>query len=346
MLLVRSGMSAIEAVEHLVGMQAQAPLAPYVGLWARLQDFHPEELAQLITDRRAVRTSLMRTTLHLVSAADCLALRPLMQPVLERGFRTGSPYFRQIADIDLMALLEVGRAILAEVPQTTSALGTLLQERWPTYDAVSMAHAVRYLIPLVQMPPRGIWGKGGQATWTTVEQWLARPVPGDGDVDAMVLRYLGAFGPATVQDVQAWCWLTRLRPVVERLRPQLRTFRDVQGSELFDLPDAPRPDPETPAPPRFVPEYDNVLLSHADRTRVIADAHRDRVFTKGSCLVDGFVCGAWKIVQKRDAATLTVELFAPLSTPDREALEEEGAHLLDFAARAASRLDIQFVQPD
>ncbi|MGH2518027.1 MAG: winged helix DNA-binding domain-containing protein [Ktedonobacterales bacterium] len=343
MLLRRASLSAAEAIERLVGMQAQAPNAPYIGLWSRLDGFRHDELAQLITDRQAVRTTLMRTTLHLVTARDCLALRPLMQPVLERGF--SSNFGRNLVGLDMEALLAAGRALLAEKPRTTAELGRLLSERWPDRDATSLAHAVRYLLPLVQVPPRGIWGASGQSTFAMVEAWLGQPVAAgssDAALDEMVLRYLAAFGPATVIDIQAWCWLTRLRTVVERLRPQLRTFRDEQGRELFDLPDAPRPDPETPAPPRFLPEYDNVLLSHADRIRIIADDHRPRVFTKGAVLVDGFVCGTWKIKRDHGTAILLIESFAPLPKQDESALAEEGARLLAFAAGDAGAQAIQF----
>lgn len=343
MLLRRWELPAADVITRLVGMQAQSPLAPYVGLWSRLANFQPSELALLLTERRVVRAPLMRTTIHLVTASDCLSLRPVLQPVLERGFYTGSPYGRNLTGMDVAAVLATGRALLEAQPRSTAMLGQLLGARWPDRDAVSLAHAVRYLLPLVQLPPRGVWGASGQAIWQTVEAWLGRALALDATADTLVLSYLAAFGPASVKDVQAWCWLPRLGEVIERLRPQLRTFRDEHGVELFDLPDAPRPDADTPAPPRFVPEYDNLLLSHTDRSRVITDEHRLRVFTKGAVLVDGFVCGSWKIARRRDTATLLIELLTPLAAQEQTALQEEGVRLLAFAASEASTHDIQYM---
>jgi hypothetical protein len=184
---------------------------------------------------------------------------------------------------------------------------------------------------------------------TSIEAWLGRSLASEPVLEVLVLRYLGAFGPATVADVQTWSGLNGLRPVVEELRPQLVTFHDERGRELFDLPDAPRPAPDTPAPPRFLPEFDNILLSHADRNRVIPDEHRPRVFIingiiQGTVLLDGFVQGTWRIARQRSAATLHVQPFAPLAEADRIALTEEGAQLLDFVA-ADQRHEIQFASP-
>jgi hypothetical protein len=343
MLLHRPKLPAAEALERLVGMQAQSPNSPYVGLWARVEGFVPGDLARLINERRAVRTSLMRTTIHLVTARDCLRLRPVFQPLLERRLYAGSPFGRQLEGIDMDELVSFGRALLEERPRTVAALGGLLGERWPDRDPTSLAYAIRHLVPLVQVPPRGIWGAKGPAAWTPVEAWLGRSLRSDPCPDQVIRRYLAAFGPASVADIQAWSWLTRLREVVERLRPRLRTFRDEHGRELFDISDGPMPDPDTPVSPRFLPEYDNALLSHADRTRIIAAAHRDRVFTRGSLLVDGFARGAWKIIRERGAVTLLVEPFESLPRGTRPEVIEEGMQLLDFVAADDRARDVRFI---
>jgi hypothetical protein len=157
-----------------------------------------------------------------------------------------------------------------------------------------------------------------------------------------VLRYLAAFGPATASDVQTWSWLTGMREVLERLRPQLRTFRDERGRELFDVPDAPLPDPDTPAPVRFQPEFDNIFLSHDDRSRIVDRRYLDQVLMHGFLLVDGFIRGVWKIDRKRDAATLVIGLWEALAAQDRPEVEEEANRLLEFAASDARTRDMRF----
>ncbi|WP_233262252.1 winged helix DNA-binding domain-containing protein [Vitiosangium sp. GDMCC 1.1324] len=348
-LLRRAKRSAPQAIEHLVGLQAQAPNPPYYGLWTRLEGFRQEDLATLLLDRQVVRIVLMRGTIHLVTARDARRLRPLVQPMMERTLLAHRTYGRNIAGMDLDALVAAGRALVEEEPRTLTELGALLAERWPDRDPNSLAQAIRAFAPLVQVPPRGIWGVGGQTRCTTLESWLGQPLDASLSMEELVLRYLAAFGPATVLDVQTWSGLTRLSDVLEGLRPRLRTFRNEQGRELFDLPDAPRPDPDTPAPVRFLPEFDNVLVSHDDRGRVISDEDRKRVATRngmvpGGLLVDGFFRGAWKFRQSRGTTTLLIEPYKRLSAQERTAVEEEGERLLDFAAADAKTRDIQFVR--
>jgi len=340
LLLRRWSLSAYETIERLVAMQAQVPNSPYVGLWTRLTRFRPIELANLITSRRAVRLALLRSTIHLVTDRDCLGLRPILQPYLERHFYTGTPFGRQVRGVDTSRLVSAARALLDEKPRTVAELGTLLHDQWPDRDQTSLAYAIRELVPLVQVPPRGVWGAGGQSRCATAEHWLGRPLEGNPSPELMVLRYLRAFGPSTVSDVQAWSG-PNLRSVIEGLRPRLRTFRDESGRELLDVPDAPLPDPDVPAPPRFLPEYDNILLAHADRSRVIAVPFRPAIFTS-SLLLDGFVAATWKIVRLPGRARLVIESFKSMRVADREAVGEEGMRLLAFAASDASDHDIQF----
>ena len=335
----------IETVEHLVGLQAQAPFPPYYGLWSRLDGFRPGDLSSLILERRVVRIGLMRGTIHLVSADDRLRLRPAVQSVLERGLRAN--FGRQLTDVDRAALARAGRALVEDRPMTFSELGDALAPRWPQYPPNALAQGVRALVPLVQVPPRAVWGQAGQAAHTSAEAWLGRPLAASASPDQAVLRYLAAFGPATVADAQAWSGLTRLREVVGRLEPWLRTFRDEQGRELFDLPDAPRPDPDTPAPVRLVAEFDNLILSHADRARVISEPDRQRLYTKngifpGTALIDGFVRGMWRVTIARRAAVLTVEMFGPVGGRDRDAVAAEGERLLEFAAPGSPDAEFRF----
>jgi hypothetical protein len=350
LLLRRHEVSAFEAIEHLVGLQAQAPDPPYVGLWTRLAGFLPEELSRMILDRQAVRVALMRNTVHLVTAGDCLKLRPLVQPVIGRNLYSGNAQRAAVQKIDAAELIAAGRALLEEQPLTAAKLGGLLKERWPDQDPAALARAVRNLVPLVQVPPRGVWGESGQAAHTTVEAWIGQPLDPAYSPDELVIRYLGAFGPASVKDAQTWSGLSRLREVFERLRPRLRTFSDQGGTELFDLPDAPRPDPEVPAPVRFVAAFDNLILSHADRSRVIATEHRKAIASRNGMvpatfLVDGFVGGTWKVTRERGEATLWITPFGHLPKQDREALMEEGERLVSFVTDGAGDFAVRFIEP-
>jgi hypothetical protein len=337
-------MAAGDAIEHLVGLQSQIPANPYVSLWSRLAGFAPAHLSDLVRDRRAVRLALMRSTIHLVSADDSLTLRPVIQPVLERQLRSTS-FGRNVAGIDDTALVRAGRALLRE-PKTLAELGAGLARRWPGRDATSLAYAIRNLVPLVQIPPRGLWGESGQATHMTAETWLGRPMARSRRADDVVLRYLAAFGPASVRDVQSWSGLTRLREVVDRLRPRLRAFRDEQGRELVDVPGAPLPDADTPAPPRFLPDFDNVLLGHHDRGRIFRDERqRPALIGRRTVLVDGIVGATWDASVTNGVATLAVRPLGRLSRADRAAVMDEGVRLLGFLAPEAAA-DVRIVKAE
>ena len=349
LLLRRADLPVLDTVEHLVGLQAQVPLDPYTALWSRLDGFRPGALADLLVERRVVRTVVMRGTIHLVTADDCLLLRPLVQPVLDAELARHRDYAPHLRELDLEPVLEFARTVFAERPRTGPELRAALGERFSGHDGAALAYACRCLLPLVQVPPRGVWGRTAAVATTTAESWLGRPLAERPSLDEVVLRYLAAFGPAAVADIGTWSRVTGLREVVERLRPGLRTFRDERGRELFDLPDAPRPDPASPAPARFLPEYDNVLLSHADRSRFVAPEERARLGglagrVQGAVLHDGFGWGVWRLERDRDsgAATLVIGQLRRATKRATESVAAEGRRLLRFLAPEAESHDVRF----
>ena len=344
MLLRREALRPLEAIERIVGLQAQSPPAPYVGLWTRLDKFDPEELSRLILSRRAVRIALMRSTIHLVSARDALAIRPLVQPVIVRATYGG--HGRMLAGLEDDVLTKAGRRVLDDGPLTLMEIGTRLKARWPDRDPQSLAMAIRAHVPLVQVPPRGLWQRSGGAKHTSADAWIGRPLSARPNAAKLLLRYLAAFGPASLRDAHAWSGLS-FTEVARRLRPKLRAFKDERGRELFDIPDAPRPDPDEPAPPRFLPEFDNVLLSFDIRSRIVSDPHRPVLFSRNgiiapTLLVDGFVCGTCVMSRSPNGTVMTIKLFERLAKRDRLMVEEEGYRLLAFTAAGREPFDIRF----
>ncbi|MFI7082415.1 winged helix DNA-binding domain-containing protein [Streptomyces anulatus] len=342
LLLRRSAMSPKDAVAHLLGLQAQNTKPPYFQLYARLTDFDPEELSALMESREVVRIVTLRSTLHTHTADDALTLRPLVQAARERELKN---FRRGLEGVDLDRLAAVAEELVVERPRPVKELREELLAHWPDADPLALTAAARCLLPLVQVTPRGMWGRSGQVALTTAEHWLGRPTEPVPAPDATVLRYLGAFGPASVMDFQAWAGLTRTKEVFERLRPRLLTFRDERGVELFDLPDAPRPDPGTPAPPRFLPEFDNLLLGHADRTRVISAVNKGRNGVGnqayGSVLIDGFFDAVWRVEREGGTAILTVQPLRNLVRDERAEITEEAARML-AAMTDATDHDVRF----
>lgn len=348
-LLARADWRPAAMIEHLVGMQAQVPQQPYVALWSRLTDFQPPQLEELILERDALRMPLMRTTLHLVTAADAECLWPLMAPVLARVFRSGTPWgrqFREGAPLSIDEVVAEGVRVLTDAPRSHKALSAELARRWPDADPQAMAQAVHYNAALVQVPPRGLWSRSGQPIWATLSDWLGRPIADAApaaDRAPVIKRYLAAFGPASVADISTWSGWTGVRETVDALGSELESVEDETGKLLLDVPDAPRPSADTPAPVRFLPEYDNALLSHSDRQHVIPNAIAARLTGwVGTFLVDGFVRGQWRVVADKRNATMEIDAFEPLSPADEAEAGTEAELLLRWHSPGAEAYSVQF----
>ncbi len=302
LLLERSPGSPESVIEHLVGMQAQNPLDPYYGLWARLESFDPQYLGQLVTGGDVVRGQFMRGTIHMFTAIDAAQVHPITSRVLKRVF--GSTQFaKDIAGLAVDEILDAARRLLEIKPRSRSELGAELSVLWPGVPPGSIAQAVTFLLPVVQTPPRGVWGSKGQAMWALFDSFVPVPYGPPLGMEELVIRYLRAFGPASVKDMRVWSGLTALRDVFDGMRPRLRTYRDENGVELFDLEEVELPHPDTSAPPRLLPEYDNVLLGHDDRGRFFAGDETPKGWV-GNVLVDGVFGGSWR----RNGSVLEVSL--------------------------------------
>jgi len=345
LLLARERIPVLKAVERLGPLQAQLPRPPFVALHARLLGFEREDLVAPLRDRKIVRGTLMRGTLHLVSARDYLRFRPALAAVLTEAGRVMLE--SRARGLDLDAVAAAARPLFAEKPRSFEDVREHLQRRFPKADHRAMGYAARMRLPLLQVPGEGRFGFPSIADFVHAETWLGVRVPDEAKPDAAVLSYLEAFGPASLADAQGFLGLPGLSPVLERLRPRLATFRDLKGRELFDLPDAPRPKGDTKAPARFLPDFDSLILAHADRSRLIADEHRPALATRNlrippTVLLDGRVAGTWDVETKKGTATLLVRSFAPVARKDRDALAEEGEALWRFAEPEARGVAVRF----
>ena len=243
--------------------------------------------------------------------------------------------------------MAVGRAFIEEQPRTFAEISAMLTDFTPDVDVGSMRYGLRTHLPMVQVPTDTQWSYPGNPKFTLADSWLGQDIPTKPNLRELVFRYLAAFGSASVTDIQTWSGLDKLKDEMETLRPDLVVYRDEGKRELFDLPDMPIPDADTPAPERFLPEYDNLLLSHSKRTRVIADEFRKQVYLPGlrvraTFLVDGFVSGGWKVEKSKGTATLVIEPFTTLTTRNREALAAEAEGLVRFIESGAKHYDVRF----
>ncbi len=352
-LLERVEVSPLEASEHLIGLQAQLPAAPFIGLWTRLHHFHRHMLLDLLHQRKIVRATLMRATLHLVSAADYLRFRLALQPALTRSLQS---FFRRGGDPAIQAaVVEEARSLLQEGPATFAVLRQRLAERFPELEPAHIAYLVRMQLPLVQVPDQGTWGFSNNPHYAAAFDWLreeGEPWPPEEGLRWLVRRYLAAFGPASLKDLQSWSGLGNLKPVLRSMRAELHLYHDEQGQELFDLPDQPLPPADMPAPVRFLPDFDNLLLAYARRERILPASYRQAVLLPPgrvlpTILVDGFVAGTWTIQRQHGHSRLLITPFATLSTDQRDELVAEGERLLTFLASQGEmgQAEVQILSP-
>jgi hypothetical protein len=348
MLLRREKVAPVTAVERLVAMQAQLARPPFVGLWSRLAGFTRATAAGPIARRDLVRATMMRGTIHLLSRRDFLAFRSVMAPVLARGME--SVLRDRTKGFDLDRVVAAARQCFGEKPRTFAELRTHLAGLFPKADERAMGYTVRMYLPLVLTPDdEAQWAYSGAADFAVADAWLGEPLATDEAPHALVLRYFAAYGPASVQDFQSWSGLTAAREVVDALRPKLLVFRDDRGRELFDVPDAPRPDEDVDVPVRFLPEFDSVLLGYADRTRVMDAAHKPHIFTKNllvpaTFIVDGRIAGMWNIefVKRQQTAMMVVRSFAALGRDAKKALGAEADALIGFLEPDAKHRTVTF----
>lgn len=324
LLLERVGQAPEGVIDHLVGMQAQNPLDPYFGLWARLAEFDPDRLGSLVAGGEVVRAQFMRGTIHMLTATDAARVHPVTSSVLSRVFGS-TPFAKDLAGVDVSAVLDAARDLLRERPRSRAALGAELGKSWPAIPPGSLAQAATFLLPVVQTPPRGVWGKKGQAVWALFDSFVPVRYGPPFEIEDLVIRYLRAFGPASVKDMRVWSGLTGLREVFEAMRTRLRVYHDENRVELFDLPEIELPDPDLPAPARLLPEYDNVLLGHDDRSRFFADETTPPGWV-GNVLVDGYYAGSWR----RNDGLLEISLTAH-GHSDREGVIAEAERLCTLA---------------
>ena len=342
-LLERLDLDCEKAIAALIALQSQIPNPPYIGLWTRLHGFEKRQLTALLESRAVARAPWIRSTLHLVMAEDHQRYQVVIQPALARGLR--SFFGSRAKGLDIAKLIAIAKPFLEAAMPAIGALRDKLQEYEPNEDKQAMAYAVRSYLPLVQVPPSGAWGVGTRATYTTAESWLGAASPLD--LRSLFRRYLAAFGPADVMDFQTWTGMTRLSSQLKATLDTLVSYHDKEGRLLYDLPGLPIVEEEKPAPIRFLPEYDNILIGHKHRGRILLEEHREKVFVSagrvlGSVIIDGFIGAIWKIEREKTCAALRVTLFDKQTDDVLDAITAEGQNLVRFIEDDADSHPVEF----
>jgi hypothetical protein len=334
LLLERARLPLTGAIERMAGVQAQYAPSAYIGLWSRLEGFALGDLTRALERRRVVQGTLMRMTIHIVSARD--------HPLFAAGTRASRrewwlrSHRRRVGEVDMGAVAALVREALAGGPRHRDELVELLRPHDPT-GTPAVWNGAGAWVDLVRVPPSGTWERRRADLFAAAEDWLGGSAADEEEGrEHLLRRYLRAFGPAQIAEAADWAGLqiAPMRAAAERLT--LRRFRDEEERELVDLPRAPLPGGDVPAPVRYLPTWDAALLVHARRSQILPERFRPLVFhTKTphsvpTFLVDGAVAGSWRVERTAGRATLVLEPFEPLPAPAREELREEGLRLVRF----------------
>jgi hypothetical protein len=330
----RSVTGVVPVVGHLLGLQAQDNLPPYLSLAARVDGFRPTDLSDRLEDRSLVRLFSMRGTVHVLTSDDALTLRPWVQPALERVSATNQTS-RPAAHLTTGQLDEVVRPLLGDGARPHAEIGEALAAAYPGVPEAALRHVARERLPLLQVPPRGLWKRSGGVVYAYADRYLARPFA-EPEVEELVRRYLAAYGPATAADMTKWSMVTRLGPVFSTMARagRLTTCTDESGRTLYDVPGAPVAPEDLELPALLLGMYDNVFLSHADRTRIASDDARKRWMgvnggVGATLFLDGLLAGLWRVQDDR----VVVEPFAPTTKAQQSAIDAEVARVEELLAR-------------
>lgn len=332
-LLARSPMSIGDMLSALVGLQAQEVKDPYLGLWSRLESFTHDDLASMLLDHTAVRGTLMRGTVHLVTAEDYPFLFQSTYSLYLRGVNSAASVHWMPREHHA-AIAARSYELLLNQSLTSQQIGEALHVDWPDFAPASLARVVRFLLPLVQTPPRGVWGPkiSSRPAWTLPDHWLNTIIPREQQpAHEMIRQYLRAFGPASATDAIAWSGVTNLRAPLAEMTDELITYLNEDGEILYDLAGLEVLPEDTPAPVRFLPGFDNALLGFKDRRRIISDDARALIGTPNGMFastftIDGFVAGIWRVYD----GALELAAFGKLTVHQQREVEYEAERLAPF----------------
>jgi hypothetical protein len=329
LLLERATAGPTGAMEQMGGIQAQYAPAGYIGLWSRLDEFERPMLTRALEDRSAIQATVMRATIHTVSAADYWPMEIGVRRIRREWFQSVSR--RQVERFDPDAVADAVRDELAGGPLTMKELTARLTARGFPAEAARWSGM---WTDLVRVPPSGTWERPRADLYGLAETWLGPPpeVSEEEGMELLIRRRLGGFGPASLKDVASWMGMNvgQMRHVAQRMT--LRAFRDEDGTPLVDLADAPLPDPDTPAPPRFLAVWDAALLVHARRTQILPEELRPQIFntrtpqSHNTFLIDGLVAGTWRY----EEGEVRLSPLRPLTAQERAALDDEAHRLAAF----------------